>query len=212
MTLGSLRDLLPGTLVKDAVRLELDAFLALYGTTPLLLVRLAEGEKELRAGLESSWLPAATRGAAQVAPMRFRTELLRAHREGAPAPGALSREHDGVLPALEKAIHFAAILRSKSGTGKGPIGPQRISLGRATNNDVVLRHTSVSKFHASLEPMDDGTVKIVDTGSTNRTSVNDVTLPSRAPVEARSGDRLRFGSVEAILWSPRALWASQHDD
>ncbi len=211
MALGTLRNLLPGTLVKDAVRLELDAFLGLYGTVPLLPVRVPEGGAELRAGLESIWLPAATRGAAQVAPMKFRTELLRAHQPGPPAPKAPSREHEGVLRILEKGLHVAAILRSKSGAGADLRGGQRVSVGRATNNDVVLRHTSVSKFHASVELVDEGTVRLIDTGSTNQTAMNDVPLPSRSPVEARSGDRLTFGSVEAILWSPRALWASQHE-
>jgi hypothetical protein len=144
--------------------------------------------------------------------MRFRTQLLKAPPKGAPAPRAPSREHDGVLRILEKGDHFAAILRSKGGTSAGLLGAQRISLGRATNNDVILRHTSVSKFHASVEPVDEDTVRIIDTGSTNQTSINDVTVPSRAPVEARSGDRLGFGSVEAVLWSPRALWGSQHED
>ena len=212
MALGPLRSLSPGTLVKDAVRLDLDAFLRLYGTAPLLLVRVAEGDTELRAGLKSLWLPAEARRAARISPMRFRTELLRAHQKGTPAQRAPSREHDGVLRILEKGDHFAAILRSKGGTNTSLLGAPRLSLGRATNNDVILRHASVSKFHASVEPIDENTVKIIDTGSTNQTSLNDVTLPSRALVEARSGDRLGFGNVEAVLWSPRALWASQHED
>ncbi len=212
MALGPLRSLLPGTLVKDAVRLDLDAFLGLYGTAPLLLVRLTEGDAELRAGLESGWLPPEARSAARVAPMRFRTQLLQASPKGAPPPRAPSREDDGVLRILEKGNYFAAILRSKGGTNAGLLGAHRISLGRATNNDVVLRHTSVSKFHASVEPIDESTVRIIDTGSTNQTSINDVSLPSRAPVEAHSGDRLGFGNVQAVLWSPRTLWRSQRSD
>jgi hypothetical protein len=205
MATGTLRNLLPGTLVKDAVRLELDHFLRLYGTAPLLLVRLGEDDTDLRTGLQNLWLPTGVRSAARVAPMKFRTELLRAPAQPAPAPKAAPpRRHDDVLRVLEKGPHFAALLRSKGGAA-------RISLGRAPNNDVVLRHTSVSKFHASLEPTGEGTIKIVDTGSTNKTAVNDVAVRSRVAVEARSGDRLSFGNVDAVLWSPRALWASQHE-
>ena len=210
MATATLRNLLPGTLVKDAVRLDLDAFLRLYGTAPLLLVRIGEDDTELRSTLQNLWLPPGVRSAARVAPMKFRTALLRAPAEGPPMPKPKPRMRDDVLLILEKGPHFAALLRSKGESAGGPLGPGQISLGRAPNNDLVLRHPSVSKFHASLEPGDDGTVKIVDTASTNHTSVNGVPLESRVPVLARSGDRLHFGDVETVLWSPRALWTSQH--
>lgn len=212
MTIATLRNLLPGTLVKDAVRLDLDSFLRLYGTAPLLLVRIGEGDTELRTTLQNLWLPTGVRTAARVAPMRFRTDLLRAAPDGPPPPKPRPRVQDDVLRILEKGPHFAALLRSRGEATSGPLGAGQIALGRAPNNDIVLRHTSVSKFHASLEPCDDGTVKIVDTASTNQTSVNGVPLESRVPVQARSGDRLHFGNVETVLWSPRALWASQHQD
>jgi FHA domain len=60
---------------------------------------------------------------------------------------------------------------------KNPKNPwkDRIIIGRATNNDVVLRHTSVSKVHARATCRD-GRWSLVDAKSTNGTSVNGVPL------------------------------------
>jgi hypothetical protein len=205
-----LRNLQPGALVHDAARLDLDAFLRQYGRIPLLLVRVSDDDAHLMAGLENLWPPSGTRRASRIAPMAFRTDLLRAHDEEASAPKEVPRQHDDLLSIPGEGLHFAVVIRGSRRASAGLPQGRRVSLGRAANNGVVLRHPSVSKFHAWLEPTDDRTVMIVDPGSTNGTSVNDVSLRSRAPVEARSRDRLRFGDVEAVLWSPHALWRSQH--
>jgi hypothetical protein len=215
MAIRQLRTLLPGTLVRDATRLELDAFLTRYGMLPMLLVRLGDDDADLRTGLQNLWLPGGTETGVRVAPMRFRTNVLR-QADPVPPPRKVpqreKRAEDNVLPLLEKGPHFAAIIRRQPGTSPGPGGAHRISLGRTANNDIVLRHSSVSKFHASLEPTEDGTIQIVDNASTNKTTLNGTELESRTPFEARSGDRVVFGSVETVLWSPRALWESQHED
>lgn len=78
-----------------------------------------------------------------------------------------------------------------------------ISVGRARNHDVVLRHASVSKFHANLE-MEDGRLYVKDAGSRNHTFLNHERVLSRA--EVRAGDNLRFGWVEALLVDDEALW------
>jgi len=110
------------------------------------------------------------------------------------------------LLVLADHVHLAAILRTN------PRGGVRISLGPAPNNGVVLRHPGVSKFHAWLEPIEEGSVQIVEPGSSNGTWVNDVRLQRRVHVEARSRDRIQFCSVKAVLWSLHALWVSQHGD
>ena len=209
MPVRHLRNVLPGALVQDAARLELDVFLRYYGRAPLLLVQVTDDDANLRAGLQDLWPPSGTRRAARIAPMPLRSAQLRAHPEGASAPRDELRERADMLSVLAEGTYFAVVIRSKGRASSALPGGQRVSLGRAANNGVVLRHPSVSKFHAWLEPTDGGAVTIVDPGSTNGTAVNDVSLRSRAPVEARSRDRLRFGDVEAVLWSPHALWMSQ---
>ncbi|MGH7440542.1 MAG: FHA domain-containing protein [Polyangiaceae bacterium] len=140
--------------------------------------------------------------------MRFATDLRRpdAERGARLTPEPPERDDLGLL--LEEHLHFAALIRARGRASS--LGGPRVSLGRAPNNGVVLRDPSVSKFHAWLEPTDDGSVKIIDPGSTNGTSVNEVPLQTRVPVEARSRDRIRFGHVETVLWSPHALWAAQN--
>jgi hypothetical protein len=78
-----------------------------------------------------------------------------------------------------------------------------ISVGRARNHDVVLRHSSVSKFHANLE-IEDGRLLIKDAGSRNHTFVNHERVLSRS--EVRPGDNVRFGWVEALLCDDESLW------
>jgi FHA domain len=78
-----------------------------------------------------------------------------------------------------------------------------ISVGRARNHDIVLRHASVSKFHANLE-IEEGHLFIKDAGSRNHTFVNHERVLSR--VEVKPGDNLRFGWVEAMVCHDEALW------
>jgi hypothetical protein len=101
---------------------------------------------------------------------------------------ALVGVHCHVLPLRKRAE--AAFLNS-------------ISVGRARNHDVVLRHASVSKFHGNLE-IDDGHLFIKDAGSRNHTFVNHERVLSRAVV--RLGDNVRFGWVEALLCDDESLW------
>ena len=83
---------------------------------------------------------------------------------------------------------------------KTPKNPwkDRILIGRATNNDVVVRHPSVSKVHARATQKD-GAWTLADARSTNGTWVDGVRLPAggAAPLGARSA--VRLGSVACTL-------------
>jgi len=82
-----------------------------------------------------------------------------------------------------------------------------ITVGRAGNNDIVIKHPSVSKLHARIdtsapisadhELADRSGFWITDTGSKNGTSVNGTKLDKGAPRAIRPGDRLSFGEVVA---------------
>jgi pSer/pThr/pTyr-binding forkhead associated (FHA) protein len=70
----------------------------------------------------------------------------------------------------------------------------------------VLRDRSVSKFHAWFERGAAGALLLADAGSKNGTSVNgDQTVP-RELTNVKAGDVVRFGSVEAVICTPDALW------
>jgi len=64
----------------------------------------------------------------------------------------------------------------------------------ARNNDIVLRHASVSKFHAWFEYGEGGELLLGDARSTNRTMHNRE-LVARDLVRIESGDQLSFGDV-----------------
>jgi hypothetical protein len=76
--------------------------------------------------------------------------------------------------------------------------PDRISVGRARNCDIVLREPSVSKLHAHFLRLPGG-LELSDFGSQNGTRVNGGVLPPQTPRPVRSGDRLSFGTVETKL-------------
>ena len=68
-----------------------------------------------------------------------------------------------------------------------------------SNNDVVVRDTSVSRFHAYVKPGESGGLLIQDAGSTNGTVVNGQSVPARGngpAVELKPGDDVRIGQVD----------------
>jgi hypothetical protein len=69
--------------------------------------------------------------------------------------------------------------------------PERISIGRARNCDVVVKDPSVSKLHAHF--LKSG-IELVDLGSQNGTCVNGQPLAKDRPQGLRYGDVVLFGS------------------
>lgn len=79
--------------------------------------------------------------------------------------------------------------------------PDKITVGRTVNNDLVLRHASVSKFHGyfTIDPHTfDATV--VDAGSTNGTFVNNVRLGAMGKRRLANGDAVSFGGDTDYLF------------
>jgi hypothetical protein len=106
--------------------------------------------------------------------------------------------------ALSERSHFIVPLRRR--TVEDNVFTERISIGRARNNDVVLRHQSVSKFHAWLETDEEDTFYIGDAKSTYATQVNGRQLESRDLPPLSSGDILTFGEIEALFCDASVLW------
>jgi FHA domain-containing protein len=88
--------------------------------------------------------------------------------------------------------------------------PNRISIGRASNKDIVLRHTSVSKFHAWFGVDEAAALYLTDAGSTNHTFVSGKALTPRAPEPVAPGAVIRFGSVDALVLDAPTLWKLVH--
>lgn len=111
----------------------------------------------------------------------------------------------GVVSAEIEARRQRFVMRVEK-TDRNPFAG-RISVGRAPNNDIVLRHPSVSKLHAQFvtEPTSDH-LTLVDVGSRNGTLHNRQPLAADEPRSVRSGDRVRFGDMVCELLRAELLY------
>jgi FHA domain-containing protein len=207
-TARNLRNLAPIALVEDATQLDLRSFLARYGDAMFLLVRIPEGDTELELGLRT--LNTGASPSAVAKPMPFRTthqatpsESRRAAEPRREDPAALGRR-------IDKEAYFAAPIQKRGDSDATFMA--RISVGRAPNKDIVLRHASISKFHAWFEMSAEATLCVCDAGSTNLTHVNGRPVEPRATVAVDAGDEIRFGAVETVLSSPEGLWTCLNAD
>ena len=83
-----------------------------------------------------------------------------------------------------------------------------VTLGRTTNNDIVVSDISVSRFHAFMKEGPNGDYQVLDGGSTNGTTVNGAFVASRGaggPTTLKAGDNLRLGQVEFTFVDAEAL-------
>jgi hypothetical protein len=90
---------------------------------------------------------------------------------------------------------------------KNPDNPwsDRISVGRARNNDIVLGHHSISKLHAHITQKD-AVLCITDTGSSNGTRVNGTRLTQGEPHFIRLGDSITFGGLVTRLLAAETIY------
>jgi hypothetical protein len=201
--MAALEHVAPPDLLEAALTKDQRGFLTLYGDTLLLVVRLGAADFELATGLGST----AVRGSGGVpvrpiaGSMDFHTQI---QPVGPGMPPIRALEPRDLARRLEVGSHFVVPLRKRPGAEAAYA--ERISVGRARNKDVVLRHTSVSKFHGWFEVDEAGSFHFTDAGSSNGTRNNGVTLVPRERTQLEPGDIIRFGSVEAALWTSRMLW------
>jgi pSer/pThr/pTyr-binding forkhead associated (FHA) protein len=83
-----------------------------------------------------------------------------------------------------------------------------VTLGRESRHDLVIPDASVSRFHAFAKRGPDGRFLLQDAESTNGTSVNGRSVPSRetGPAEPLTpGDTVRLGQVEFTFTDANGL-------
>lgn len=81
-----------------------------------------------------------------------------------------------------------------------------VTVGRTSNNDVVLDDGSVSRFHAwMIHDATTGRWALTDAGSKNGTFLNGAALKAKTPTPLTDRARLRFGQVELVFYAPAAF-------
>ena len=198
------QNLLPAGIVELARASSVRAFVDAIGA-PVLLVRVDDANGEMAQALGE--VPS-TAGPRLSPTMGFETVSDAGNSVEERVAGArLLRAPFTAAQAqvrLIRAVHFAAPLRKREKAGKS--FSERISVGRARNNDLVLRHGSVSKFHAWFRCDDQGAFYLGDAGSRNGTTVNGEPLVGAMPVLLFAGDLVQIGSVEAVYCPAEILW------
>lgn len=88
---------------------------------------------------------------------------------------------------------------------RSPLFPDMITVGRTSNNDIVLRDVGISRFHAYFR-IDGGGVHLIDPGSKNGTWVSERKVSKRGPVRLEWGEELRFDHLRFRLLDPGECW------
>jgi hypothetical protein len=126
--------------------------------------------------------------------LRRQDEEIRAAKAGLPIPGSSPPMPD---------IQVIARVTMPNCTREIPLifkpGGRRLNVGRASDNDLSLNDTSVSKIHAALLMTGEGTLLVADTGSTNGTYVNGRRISYGESRLIEDGDVVGFGDVEVRL-------------
>ena len=84
--------------------------------------------------------------------------------------------------------------------------PDRVTVGRGSENDVVIAEPSVSQLHAWFLPGDDEYL-LVDAASKNGTRVDNQICEAEVPVPVHDVQTIRFGGTVRVLYvRSLSLW------
>jgi hypothetical protein len=203
MSAATLAQWKPRELIFAARQSSLADFLAECAATYLLCIRVDDANSELAVGLASQepreqgrdglGFRTVQRNMSSVveslAELERANKRVRSETSRAPLTRELLESPRFVLPLRKRSE--AAFLKS-------------VSVGRARNHDIVLRHRSVSKFHGAFDFDEQGRLFVRDANSSNHTFVNGEKVEQ--PRELHAGDLVQFGSVESYLCTAEDFW------
>jgi hypothetical protein len=130
----------------------------------------------------------APRGRSVLGPLREALRGRRAARLDQPQPQPPARSPGAApVPGPPRALYFPPA---------GPGAVTSFTIGRDGSCDLLIEHSSVSRWHARLDRRADGWV-LTDSGSTNGTRVNGWRV--RQPVAVQPGDYVMFGSAVFVV-------------
>jgi hypothetical protein len=199
----------PSTFVEMCKAEGREGMMRALASPAALLVRLDEPGSELEITLGATSTLASQPSREAPSAMAFRTEQGDVHSLVAryaelrnDRQRAQGRAGEVPLDLVDKPCFVVPLRKRVAGES---VLSDRITVGRARNHDLVLRHSSVSKFHAWFETRTDGTMFVRDAGSRNHTFADGVPL-GEEPVELKPGQRIKFGSVETVFCPGDMLW------
>jgi len=88
--------------------------------------------------------------------------------------------------------------------GRASVFPMGITIGRTENNDVVLRHEQVSRFHAYVQLTAEG-LSLVDADSKNGTWVNGMQLVPTRPQPLPPTALIKFGELQVRFYTAESF-------
>jgi hypothetical protein len=94
------------------------------------------------------------------------------------------------------------IVRIEEGKEPGrvyEIRKETLSIGRSRESDVFLEDLAVSRLHASIINMGNGTYALRDEGSANGTKVNGQTVNKYQPFPLNEGDKIQLGQTVLVF-------------
>jgi hypothetical protein len=192
----------PPQLVRASVYLSEQAFAQAYGAAPIMAIGVPPGHEAMAAGLDFMVGGAGMEAAAKdLGRSELHTSLLEQREEPQGPPETLDLA--GLVQRLASGHrHLVWVARRPTSTASRG---NRISLGRALSADIILRHSSISKFHAYVGK-EDGIWHLVDAESKNGTLLNGTRLTPRRREALVIGDRISFGAIEALFLDAGTLW------
>jgi FHA domain len=203
--------LLPEDASRAALTRGKTTFCAEYADTLLLLLRV-DPDGEVHEGLKA----AAGDGSRTGLPARrldYQTQAMDKHAAAALLAAANRTEQDRALLVREQlglGKHYVLPLRKRESADR--ISHDRVTVGRATNNDIVLRDGSVSKLHAWFLLHEEREFSVADADSTNHTAVNGLRLEPRKLRHLLECDRVELGAVSGISCFAETLWVAIHPE
>lgn len=136
------------------------------------------------------------------------------HRDGADDPAATAAETLTVDQEIEETLPHSKLLADELDLEVYPLSkkpgasfPDRITIGRTSNNDIVIADTSVSRLHAYIRRDGAGWV-VADAGSKNGSWLAGTSLEPRRERPLPSRAPLRLGDVDLTFYVAGDLYSA----
>ncbi|GCE17752.1 hypothetical protein KDK_15520 [Dictyobacter kobayashii] len=105
----------------------------------------------------------------------------------------------GVNPQMGGGVGFVRVEEGKEPGRVYEIRKESLSMGRSRESDIFLEDLAVSRLHASLVNMGNGSYALKDEGSANGTKVNGQLVNKFQTYPLQEGDRIQLGQTVLVF-------------